>query len=320
MFALQIPESRVSAMDAMFAQYENAPPEVISRGSDWGKLHELLGRNLAQQGTPFSLSNSSESRIWRELVLTGGFSRDTLENSVPLAYAVDPAWVAKLEESAALENTWLHKLLLAVAYAEAGQIERPIQLLLQAREHHPHELVERCLAVLQSDTDAAWVHFSAAWELSKNATGHDRQQLRINLADELLHFLLGLLPPDWTKSGRVPQGDQWLGRLRQISSDAVRMIGAEGSDTIILSRIVILTIDGSFDVAIDLLASQCFPTLGRGRDVLVTLWQRCVEGKEAVSLGKSSLSPREAHKARRGAPVPRNIGCPYATLYCEQYW
>ena len=39
----------------------------------------------------------------------------------------------------------------------------------------------------------------------------------------------------------------------------------------------------------------------------------------SVRLGRPP-SGLEAHRARKAAPVPRNIGCPYATLYCENYW
>ena len=53
---------------------------------------------------------------------------------------------------------------------------------------------------------------------------------------------------------------------------------------------------------------------GRGRDVLIALWQAC-----AVRQARAS-TPLEAHIARKAAPVPRNIGCPYATLYCDHYW
>ena len=68
-----------------------------------------------------------------------------------------------------------------------------------------------------------------------------------------------------------------------------------------------------------LLGGECFPTLGRGRDVLVSLWKASAEGRAAAAKG-SPLTPVEAHRARKAAPVPRSIGCPYATLYCEQYW
>jgi len=42
-------------------------------------------------------------------------------------------------------------------------------------------------------------------------------------------------------------------------------------------------------------------------------------GKAAVAEGRV-LTPVEAHRARKAMPVPRNLGCPYATLYCEEYW
>ena len=86
-----------------------------------------------------------------------------------------------------------------------------------------------------------------------------------------------------------------------------------------LARTVAQVSTKKYDAAIAVLSSACFPTLGRGRDVLISLWHACVVGQAAVAKG-STLTPVEVHRARKARPVPRNIGCPYATLYCEQYW
>ena len=255
--------------------------------------------------------------MWNELVETGGFSEETLEDTVPLAYAVDPLWVRTLQQSANVNSTLLHKLLLAVAAAESGHVAQPRQLLLAALEQHRSPLILRCLAVLAQDPEAAWEHFVAAWDLSVGLKGTAHAQLRVNLADEMLQFLMGLVP-SWSSQPVDPK-NTWLVRLKWFSAAAAGKVGDASSDTVLVARILLMAIGGAYDVALDILKQQCFPTLGRGRDVLITLWKKCVEGQASQAL-KHQLSPQEAHHARKSSPVPRNIGCPYATLYCDQYW
>ena len=76
---------------------------------------------------------------------------------------------------------------------------------------------------------------------------------------------------------------------------------------------------GEYGAAMAALEQGCFPTLGRGRDVLQSLWKACAVGRAAAQAGRA-LTNVEAHRARKAAPVPKNIGCAYATLYCEEYW
>merc|ERR1712086_1012377 len=95
----QLPEARVAQMEQFFLRHDDIPPtEVLSRGSDWGFLHQkLLGRQISA-GAPFRRSGLAESKLWNELVETGGFSEETLKDTVPLAYAVDPLWVRTLQQ------------------------------------------------------------------------------------------------------------------------------------------------------------------------------------------------------------------------------
>ena len=104
-----------------------------------------------------------------------------------------------------------------------------------------------------------------------------------------------------------------------MSAAAETVVGRGGSDTILLARVMLQVARGAYDAAMATLQSECFPTLGRGRDVLMALWRACAVSKERARKGRA-LTPVEAHRARKATPVPRNVGCPYATLYCEEYW
>ena len=243
-----------------------------------------------------------------------------------MADAVDKLWVQALEASAHTHGaSWLHQLLLAVAYIEAGEIERPRRLLQSALEHpggSSSPLVARNLAILADAPEAAWLLFEQAWNLTLAPPPtleppEVSRRLTQNVADEILQFALGNLAG--ATAGTADPSNVWFSRLQSMADAAEAALGAEGSDTIVLARVVIDVTEGRFDAAKGTLASHCFPTLGRGRDVLISLWRACAVGEVAAAQGRP-LSPVEAHRARRASPVPRNIGCPYATLYCEQYW
>ena len=271
-----------------------------------------------------------EASIWLELIDRGTFSTATLSGlRAPLAYAVDQTWVATLEASAAQHgSTWLHKLLLATAYAEAGEVDRPVALLHAASAQHPggrSPLVWRNLAVLCPTAELAWPHFERAWNEtrtpappleSRNVT----HRLHQNVGDEILQFLIGQLPGAATGTmSKAERHSVWLRRLMAIAAEVEAVVGPRGSDTILLARLVLDVADGAYARAMATLTSECFPTLGRGRDVLLSLWRACAVGRAAAAKGQP-LTPLEAHRARKASPIPRNIGCPYATLYCENYW
>jgi len=96
-------------------------------------------------------------------------------------------------------------------------------------------------------------------------------------------------------------------------------VGEQGSDTILLAAVIVQVAEGAYADAMATLSAECFPTLGRGRDVLLSLWKASAVGLAAAAAGRAP-TPVEAHRARKAHPVPRNLGCPYATLYCEEYW
>lgn len=325
-----IAEQKVAEMDNFFADIEDRqvdPANVFSVGSPWGALQEQLCNCTLALGAHFGRQpDDPTTRIWSELVSTGGFSAKTLTGiRTPPSYAVDPTWGALLEASAAKGSTWLHDLLLAVAYMEAGEVERPRQLLLRSLDGSTKSPVAaRCLAVLSSDPEAAWLYFEMAWRLAlepgpASESNEDALRLRLNLLGEQLLFLLGNMG-SLAFTGQLDSSDVWLGRLRQLVVHAAKML-PEGThaDLLLVAQVVLLVADGHFDDAVAMLAGECFPTLSSGRVALLSLWHAAVEGRASSKKG-GPLLPSEAHRARKDSPVPRNIGCPYASMYCEEYW
>mmetsp|Transcript_10437 Transcript_10437/g.22914 ORF Transcript_10437/g.22914 Transcript_10437/m.22914 type:complete len:795 (+) Transcript_10437:25-2409(+) len=325
-----IPETKVADMERFFAGIEDRQPkewELISRGSVWGGLHEkLTGRKLSA-GTLFQVEQTSESRLWVELAETGFFSNYTLSDTrTPLQYAVDTVWVAALEKSAARRSTWLHDLLLAVAYAEAGEIDRPREMLERSLAVGAvrSPVAARCLAVLTSDAEQAWAYLSMAWDLAlepapAGEAAEVTQQLQRSVVGDMLLFVLGHLPK-W-EQGKVDSSSAWFSRLKMTVAGAAAapLVGTHGLDVLVLAQVILAISDQDHASALKILSENCFPTFGRARDNLVSLWKVAVVGlaeKQAARV----LTPAEAHKARKLRPVPRNIGCAYATQYCEEYW
>jgi hypothetical protein len=267
--------------------------------------------------------------LWRELVENGTFSQQTLDSTrAPLSYAVDATWVARLEASAAAHgSTWLHYLLLSVAYAEAGELDRPRSYLEAALAQGGGAarcpIIPRTLAVMKSDPEEAWPLMQQAWAIARQPgppteAPETARRLRQNVADEMLHLVLGQLPGATT--GELPISSPWSKRLEALTAEAEAAL--LDSDTIRLARIILQVgqkTDDGYLAALRTLGAECFPTFGRGRDALLQLWKSAVVGKAAVAEGRV-LTPVEAHRARKAMPVPRNLGCPYATLYCEDYW
>ena len=256
--AAGVPQSKVAAMEAFFKGLEDRTPtaaEILSRGSAWGALHQKLSGTKLAPGTIFGAPTpgtpaADESAMWEELADTGTFSATTVSGiRAPLAYAVDALWVAALEASVkAHGETWLHQLLLAVAYAEAGEVEKP-RKLLQAAMTDAHgassPIVVRTLAVLETSAESAWTFFERAWNLTAHGAPPPLESVAVtsrlaqNVADEVLMFIVGHLPG--ATAGTADVGSVWYRRLEQMSRAAQAAVGERGSDTILLSRIILLT-------------------------------------------------------------------------------
>jgi hypothetical protein len=71
-----------------------------------------------------------------------------------------------------------------------------------------------------------------------------------------------------------------------------------------------------------LLETNCFPTYAKARDDLMKMWKLVAEGLVLQSKGENAppLTTLEKHQAHKAYPIPENIGCQYASEYCDNYW
>ena len=97
------------------AQSGLKPTRTLARGTAWGRLHELQTGRPLSAGQLYDAEWSDAERPFAELLLNGTFSPESLAASAPAGFMVDPAWEAKLLESAAKHGaTWLHHLHLCI--------------------------------------------------------------------------------------------------------------------------------------------------------------------------------------------------------------
>ena len=69
-----------------------------------------------------------------------------------------------------------------------------------------------------------------------------------------------------------------------------------------------------YQLTIDLLSSNCFPTYATDRQYLMTLWVAATEG---LTNAQSALDKHRTHMAM---PIPENIGCSKGSKWCLNYW
>merc|ERR1712228_643321 len=105
--------------------------------------------------------------------------------------------------------------------------------------------------------------------------------------------------------GSIDASNPWLPRLRATVDAAVvaPMVGKNSSDVLLVARTLLAIADKDFTEAKQILSQECFPTFGRARDVLASLWKAAVEGQAAIEQ-RAPLSAEQAWRARKGSPVP----------------
>jgi len=142
-----------------------------------------------------------------------------------------------------------------------------------------------------------------------------RARLLTNLATEMCNFLQGLA----SVGGDPSAGASWLAALDTFlatSLPAAREPSLLTLDAVLVSRAVVaLQLRGDYAAAIALLDAPgplgCFPTYASARSQLMDLWVQAQMAKAAAAAGGRPLTPWEQRNVRVGAPVPRNIGCPF---------
>lgn len=310
-----MPKEVVNKYDKFFQKYATvAPSEIIVKGQPWGALEEqLLGVPLAK-GLNFQMPdagtlNAKEVQPWVELLTQGTFSAETL-SKLPLSYQTTDRWLAVLEKSAAtFGTTWLHALLLGIAYTERGAIDLPKQLFAQSYALKPNPIAARCLAVLSSTIDEAWPHFQTAWSVLHADFTQDTDayhRVTLNLITEISFFL---------------QQNLWYPEMAAFVNDVLShnyMYDYEVDSFLTMQSKVLLN-NHQYSEAADLLSSHCFPTYAKARDDLMSMWNNAMMGVAEQQAGHP-LTKVEKHQARMSHPVPDNIGCQYASEYCTNYW
>jgi len=303
----------VKDWDKFFEQYSTAAPsEILVQGQPWGYLEELrLGHSLAP-GLVFTAPEAGplaakEVQPWVELVQTGQFSKETL-SKLPLSYQTTDAWLDILQLSAVkFGMTWLHALHIGIALTERGNVAEPILLFQQSMTLFPNPIAARCLAVLQSTSEAAWPFFQESWSLlHKSFKGDSDTYFRIttNLVSEISFFLQQALWYDEIKtfSAAVPETHRDI-------------------DAYITMNIKYLMHIQDYEQAQSILAKECFPTYAKARDDLMNTWNLASEGIALKKKGgEAPLNALERHQARKANKIPDNIGCQYASEYCTNYW
>ena len=300
-----VPRENVDNIDQFFESYSSHAPDIIlSQGKSWGALEELKNNAKLFDGLNFTFPNVKDFHYheilpWLELLQNGTFSNTTL-GKLPLSYQTTDSWRDLIEASSLREPgmTWLHALHLGVCSAERGNRDEPQTYFSMSFDLLPNPIAARCLAVLCTSTTDAWSYYLKAYstlEAFRSDSAFDR--ISANLVNEMAVFLLQTSWYDDIQSflENVYSQYYWI--------DAVSRL-----------QVVYFNHLKQYDLSMDILSSNCFPTYASDRSTLMTLWNQAVEGKA------QAVSEKDKYLARKNNPIPRNIGCNKGSKYCLNYW
>jgi len=304
-------------LDAFFEKWAHVDPEqILTPGQPWGALEEMLlgGARLAP-GIKFTLPTDKsslaykEAQPWVELLTHGKFSDETL-SKIPLSYQTTDRWLRVIEQSVQNQGmTWLHALFLGIAATERGSIEESTKYFQQSIQLRANPVAFRCLAVLQTTVEAAWPYYQQAWGLLHTSYTNDAdayQRLTYNFITEISYFL---------------QQNLWYPEMGAFINDvrSHNYLSAYEIDAFLTMEIKYNINNKSYDAAKQSLGSHCFPTYAKARDDLMNMWNTVTIGQAELVKG-ASLTTVEKHQARIQNKIPENIGCQYASEYCQNYW
>lgn len=304
-----MPKSETNDWDTFFQEVASQPSsKILVQGQPWGYLEQLLLKveSLAP-GLTFTEPKKGtiaykEAKPWIELIKTGKFSDETL-NQLPLSYQTTDNWLTLLRASVDAHGlTWLHALHIAIALTERGDIEEPIQLFQKSYDMKPNPIAARCLGILSTSTDDAWSYFQQAWNIYLSDYTNDEDissRLGLNLVTEMSFFL---------------QQNLWYDRMEAFIPTVPDEFKV--SDAYITMTIKLNLYKQEYTQARETLASNCFPTYASARSDLITFWNTAVEGiaqqNKLINDG-GDITYVERHQARMSDPIPDNIGCVYAS-------
>ena len=163
---------------------------------------------------------------------------------------------------------------------------------------YPNPIAARCLAVLCSSTTDAWIYYQHAYSLLPSFTEDESyERVSMNLVNEMSIFLVQTT---------------WYSEMESFLDEVIPKFG--WLDAVLRLQITWLIYARKYEVALDILSSNCFPTYASDRSILMSLWNSAVE-KQA-----GAMTEVEKYKARMESPIPRNIGCNKGSRYCLNYW
>ena len=307
-----MPKEVVKDIDQFYVEHATKDPsKILVQGQPWGYLEELrLGKRLAP-GLVFTPPEKGtlaykEAQPWIELVQEGTFSAETL-SKLPLSYQTTNPWLDLITQSADQHGmTWLHALHIGIGLTERGIVTQSIEMFELSMKLKPNPIAARCLGVLQTTYEDAWVHYEQAWSILQSSYQHDIDayyRLTDNLVTEMSFFL---------------QQQLWYDKMSQfliMVPEAHREL-----DAYVTMQTKVLLHNKQYGDAKAILGKYCFPTYAKARDDLMNMWNTAVVGLAQEKKGDTALTYVEQHQARVKSPVPDNIGCQYASMYCTNYW
>lgn len=294
-----MPKEEVSKWDAFFEKHATTQPsKILVRGQPWGALEEMRLGHALVEGLTFTLPEKGESGYdevapWLELLTAGTFSDESL-GRYPLSYQTTDGWLKVIEESAEKYGmTWLHALHLGVAYAERGLTDLAKDQFTESVKLKPNVISARCLAVLQSTPEEAWVHYEQAWKLLvsnswKNQADPAIERLYNNMVVEISFFLLQ---------------ENWLTQMQWFES--VVPESNRGLDGFLSLQISVLLAENKNEEALEILGTNCFPTYAKARDTLMDAWNNAQMALAQQKKGDVPLTNVEKHQARVNNPIDR---------------
>lgn len=307
-----MPKEVVKDIDHFYVEHATKDPsKILVQGQPWGYLEELrLGKRLAP-GLVFTPPEKGslaykEAQPWIELVQDGTFSSETL-SKLPLSYQTTNPWLDLITQSADQHGmTWLHALHIGIGLTERGIVSQSIEMFELSMKLKPNPIAARCLGVLQTSYDDAWVLYEQAWSLLQSSYQYDIDayyRLTDNFVTEMSFFL---------------QQQLWYDKMTQFLAmvpEAHREL-----DAYVTMQTKVLLHNKQYGDAKAILGKYCFPTYAKARDDLMNMWNTAVVGLAQEKKGDTPLTYVEQHQARVKTPVPDNIGCQYASMYCTNYW
>ena len=236
--------------------------------------------------------NFDEMKPWLELLEDGVFSVETLSKYTPVSFQTTDGWMDLLQASAdKFGMNYLTALHLGIGYMERGVIDRPTELFEESLKLNQTVIAYRNLALLQQTPEEAndyflkaWSHFKATEDVGTEKDLELQARLGRNLVTEILSY--------YQQENMVDGMAEILGDLAVFES----RIDFESLDLVQTSTVLVnlsSKTSDSYNSAIKILNSNCFPTYASARTDLSSFWFQAHEGLAEIEKG-SDLTNIEA--------------------------